>query len=213
MTTTMTQPISAARIGATPQTLPPLPFADTALEPAISARTLGFHHGKHHKGYIDTLHKLVAGTKMESQTLEEIIFATSGDKAHTAIFNAAAQSWNHGFYWQSLSPKAKTPAGDLAKAIDRDFGSLDACKKELASAATGRFGSGWAWLVARDGKLSVESTGNADVPFTDGAIPLLTIDVWEHAYYLDWQNCRADHVAALLDGHIDWDFAASNYAA
>ena len=205
--------LTAAQIGTTPQTLPPLPFADTALEPTISAETLGFHHGKHHKGYVDTLHKLVAGTKMEDASLEEIIFATSGKPDQEKIFQAAAQAWNHGFYWQSLSPKGGAPAGDLARAIDRDFGSLDSFKADFAKAATGRFGSGWAWLVAKDGKLCVMSTHDADVPFTDGFVPLLTVDVWEHAYYLDWQNRRAGYAEAVIDKHLNWDFAASNYAA
>ena len=205
--------LTAARIGATPQTLPPLPFAATALEPVISAATLGFHHGKHHQGYVDTLHTLVDGTGMANRTLEEIIFATSGQSAQTAIFNAAAQAWNHGFYWQSLSPAATSPNGALATAIIRDFGSMTALKAALVKAATGQFGSGWAWLVARGETLSVMATSNAGVPFTQGFVPLLTIDVWEHAYYLDWQNRRADHVEALIDRHLDWDFAGRNYAS
>ncbi len=205
--------LTAADIGATPQSLPPLPFAATALEPVISATTLGFHHGKHHKGYIDTLQKLVDGTGMANRTLEEIIFATSDQPAQTAIFNAAAQAWNHGFYWQSLSPAATSPSGALASAITRDFGGMTALKAALAKAATGQFGSGWAWLVARGGTLSVMSTSNADVPFTQGFLPLLTIDVWEHAYYLDWQNRRPEHVEALIEQHLDWDFAGRNYVS
>jgi Fe-Mn family superoxide dismutase len=204
--------LTAARIGATPQSLPPLPFAANALEPVISATTLGFHHGKHHQGYVDTLHKLVAGSGMAERTLEEIIFATSGKAVQAPIFQAAAQSWNHGFYWQSLSPQARAPSGALATAIDRDFGSFAACKAALAKAAVARFGSGWAWLVMRGDTLSVMSTADADVPFTQGFVPLLTVDVWEHAYYLDWQNRRADHVEAVVDHHLDWDFAAKNYA-
>jgi len=205
--------LNPARIGATPQTLPPLPFPAAALEPAISAQTLGFHHGKHHKGYVDTLHKLVAGTDMADSTLEEIIFATSGEPDQEKIFQAAAQAWNHSFYWQSLSPAASAPKGDLKSAIVRDFGSHDAFNTALTKAATGQFGSGWAWLVAKEGKLSVMSTSDADVPFTEGFVPILTIDVWEHAYYLDWQNRRAGYVEAVIDRHLNWDFAASNYAA
>jgi superoxide dismutase, Fe-Mn family len=205
-------PLTPARIGATPLTLPPLPFDPSAFEPVISAETFGFHHGKHHKGYIDTLQKLVGESGMADRTLEEIIFATAGKAAQAAIYQNAAQSWNHGFYWQSLSPEPRTPTGTLATVIDRDFGSLAALKAALAKAATGRFGSGWVWLVARGDTLSVMSTANADMPFTQGFVPLLAIDVWEHAYYLDWQNRRADHVEAVIDKHLDWDFAGRNYA-
>lgn len=205
-------PLTPARIGATPLTLPPLPFDPSAFEPVISAETFGFHHGKHHRGYIDTLQKLVGESGMADRTLEEIIFATAGKAAQAAIYQNAAQSWNHGFYWQSLSPEPRTPTGTLATVIDRDFGSLAALKAALAKAATGRFGSGWVWLVARGDTLSVMSTANADMPFTQGFVPLLVIDVWEHAYYLDWQNRRADHVEAVIDKHLDWDLAGRNYA-
>ena len=205
-------PLTPARIGATPLTLPPLPFDPSAFEPVISAETFGFHHGQHHRGYIDTLQKLVGESGMADRTLEEIIFATAGKAAQAAIYQNAAQSWNHGFYWQSLSPEPRTPTGTLATVIDRDFGSLAALKAALAKAAAGRFGSGWVWLVARGDTLSVMSTANADVPFTQGFVPLLAIDVWEHAYYLDWQNRRADHVEAVIDRHLDWDFAARSYA-
>lgn len=200
---------------AKPFTLMPLPFAETALEPLISARTLRFHHGKHHQTYVDTLNKLVAGTPFEGESLESIITATDGDPQHTKIFNNAAQVWNHDFYWQSLSPMQKTPRGDLAAAIVRDFGSLDGCQAALAKAAIDQFGTGWGWLVLDDasGKLAAISTGDADVPFTRGLKPLLTVDVWEHAYYLDVQNRRADHVEALVSQHLDWDFAARNFAA
>jgi Fe-Mn family superoxide dismutase len=205
-------PLTPARIGATPLTLPPLPFDPSAFEPVISAETFGFHHGKHHRGYIDTLQKLVGESGMADRTLEEIIFATAGKAAQAAIYQNAAQSWNHGFYWQSLSPEPRTPTGTLATVIDRDFGSLAALKAALVKAATGRFGSGWVWLVARGDTLSVMSTANADMPFTQGFVPLLVIDVWEHAYYLDWQNRRADHVEAVIDKHLDWDLAGRNYA-
>ena len=210
MTTTA---IPAARIGKSPLTQPPLPFADTAMEPVISAETFGFHHGKHHKGYFDTLGKLVAGTPMADQTLEDIIIATAGDDTKKPIFNNAAQCWNHNFYWNSLSPETQMPSGALADAITADFGSHEAMKEALAKASIGQFGSGWGWLVVEDGKLRVVGTGNADLPFIHGQTPLLTIDVWEHAYYLDYQNRRPDYVDALVDGHLNWDFAARNFAA
>jgi Fe-Mn family superoxide dismutase len=194
-----------------PLSLPPLPFAENALAPVISAQTLNFHYGKHHAGYVTNLGKLVAGTPLAAQSLEEIILATAGQTDKAAIFNNAAQVWNHNFYWKSLSPKGggEPPAGLKAK-IEADLGSVDACKKELAAAATTQFGSGWAWLVQDGKKLSVVKTGNAETPFTKGLRPLLTIDVWEHAYYLDFQNRRPDYVSALLDKLINWEFAAAN---
>lgn len=200
-------------IGNSPRTLPKLPFAENALEPVISAVTIGFHHGKHHRGYVDALAKLVEGTSMAEQSLEEIILATSGKPTKIKIFNNAAQCWNHNFYWHSLSPEPQTPGADLAKAITRDFGSLDACKAALAKASIEQFGTGWGWLVSEGGALRTIATGDADVPFTQGLTPLLTIDVWEHAYYLDYQNRRPDHVNALVDGHLHWGFATSNFAA
>lgn len=205
--------ILAARIGKSPLTQPPLPFADTALEPVISAKTLSFHYGKHHKGYFDTLAKLIAGTPMTGQSLEDIILATAGDAAKTKIFNNAAQCWNHNFYWKSLSPTPQAPSGDLLAAITRDFGSVDACKTALATASIDRFGTGWGWLVSEGGTLKAVSTDDAEVPFTSGQIPLLTVDVWEHAYYLDYQNRRPDHVNAIVADHLNWDFASKNYAA
>ena len=218
MSDTITAPaprigIAPARIGASPLTQPPLPFADTALEPVISAKTIGFHYGKHHKGYFDTLAKLVASTPHAEQTLEAIIVDTVDDAAQRKIFNNAAQAWNHSFYWNSLSPDAQTPSGKLADAIARDFGSLDAARAALATAAVDHFGSGWAWLVLDNGRLKAISTKDAEVPFTSGRIPLLTVDVWEHAYYLDYQNRRADHVKAVIAGHLNWAFAARNFAA
>ena len=206
------RPLTAADIGASPQVQPPLPFADTGLEPVISARTIGLHYGKHHKGYFDTLAKLVAGTPWAASTLEDIIFATADDAGSKSIFNNAAQCWNHNFYWQSLSAQPQTPASALATAIDRDFGSLSALQAELVKTTVAQFGSGWGWLVADGEQLRVISTGDADVPFTRGLRLLLTIDVWEHAYYLDWQNRRPDHVEALVKGHLNWDFAARNFA-
>ena len=196
---------------ASPHVLAPLPYADNALDPIISAKTMGFHYGKHHKGYVDNLNKLVAGTEFADVPLEKIITATAGKADKTAIFNNAAQTWNHTFYWRSLAPKGGgEPPAVLKQKIESSFGALEACKKELATAATTQFGSGWAWLVLDGDKLKVVKTGNADVPITTGLKPLLTIDVWEHAYYLDYQNRRADYVNAVLDKLINWDFAAGN---
>jgi Fe-Mn family superoxide dismutase len=192
-------------------TLPPLPYAESALEPVISARTISFHYDKHHKGYVDNLNKLVAGTEFAGLPLEKIITATAGKADKAAIFNNASQAWNHTFYWNSLVPNGGgEPPAALKKMIEDSFGTIDACKKELATAATTQFGSGWAWLVLDGGKLKVVKTGNADSPLTKGMKPLLTIDVWEHAYYLDYQNRRADHINAVLDKLINWSFAADN---
>jgi Fe-Mn family superoxide dismutase len=191
--------------------LPPLPYAENALDPVISASTIGFHYGKHHKGYVDTLNKLIAGTEFADLSLENLIVETAGKADKVAIFNNAAQTWNHTFYWRSLRAKGGgEPSAALKKRIEASFGSFDACKKELATAATTQFGSGWAWLVLEADKLKVVKTGNAETPLTTGVTPLLTIDVWEHAYYLDYQNRRADYVKAVLDKLINWDFAADN---
>lgn len=191
--------------------LPSLPYADNALAPVISANTIGFHYGKHHKGYVDTLNKLIAGTVFADMPLEKIITMTAGKADKTAIFNNAAQTWNHTFYWRSLKPNGGgEPPAVLKQKIEASFGTAEACKKELATAAMAQFGSGWVWLVSDGGKLKVIKTANADVPMTTGLKPLLTIDVWEHAYYLDYQNRRADYVNAVLDKLINWDFAAEN---
>ena len=191
--------------------LPALPYAESALDPVISANTLSFHYGKHHKGYVDTLNKLVAGTELVGLSLEQLINETAGQADKVAIFNNAAQTWNHTFYWRSLRPKGGgEPPAEVMDLIKTAFGNLDACKKELATAATTQFGSGWAWLVLEGDKLKVVKTANAETPLTKGAKPLLTIDVWEHAYYLDFQNRRADYVNAVLDKLINWDFAADN---
>jgi Fe-Mn family superoxide dismutase len=189
----------------------PLPWAENALEPVISARTVGFHHGKHHRGYADNLAKLIAGTEFEAMDLPRIVAAAAGKPERAAVFNNAAQVWNHDFYWSSLSPKGGgDPPAALKARLEESFGSVDAFRKELAAAAVSQFGSGWAWLVLDGAKLRVEKTGNADTPLARGAKPLLTIDVWEHAYYLDWQNRRADHVAAVIDKLLNWEFAARN---
>ncbi len=196
---------------ASPHVLPALPYADNALDPVISANTIGFHYGKHHKGYVDNLNKLVAGTEFADLSLEKIITATVGKADKTAISNNAAQTWNHTFYWRSLKPKGggEPPAG-LKQKIEASFGTLDACKKELATAAMAQFGSGWVWLVLNGAKLKVVKTGNADEPMTAGLKPLLNIDVLEHANYLDYQNRRADYVNAVLDKLINWEFALQN---
>lgn len=191
--------------------LPALPFADDALDPVISAKTIGFHYGKHHKGYVDNLNKMVAGTEFAGLTLEALIRGTAGKADKIAIFNNASQAWNHTFFWNSLKAKGGgEPPALLKQKIEAAFGSVDGCKKELTTAATTQFGSGWAWLVLDGDKLKVVKTGNADSPLTTAMKPLLTIDVWEHAYYLDYQNRRADFVAAVLDKLINWEFAAAN---
>ncbi len=191
--------------------LAPLPYADNALEPVISAHTLSFHYGKHHKTYVDNLNKLITDTDLAGQSLEKIITATAGRADKAAIFNNAAQIWNHMFYWHSLSPNGGgDPSAALKQKIEASFGSLDACKKEFATAAMTQFGSGWAWLVQDGDKIAVAKTGNADSPLTKNTRPLLTIDVWEHAYYLDYQNRRVDYVNTILDKLINWNFAAAN---
>jgi len=203
--------MNSATVSSAPILLPSLPYEQSALQPVISANTLSFHYGKHHKTYVDTLNKLVAGTQFSDMSLEQIIKATADQAAHTAIFNNAAQAWNHTFYWHSLRPKGGgEPPAVLERLMESSFGSVEACKKELAGAAMGQFGSGWAWLVLDGGKLKVVKTGNAHTPLTQAAKPLLTIDVWEHAYYLDYQNRRADYVNAVLDSLVNWEFAAEN---
>ncbi len=191
--------------------LPALPFADNALDPVISANTLSFHYGKHHKTYVDNLNKLVTGTELADLSLEQVIAASTGRADRVGIFNNAAQIWNHTFYWNSLTPKGGgEPPSALKQKIEADFGTVEACKQELVAAATTQFGSGWAWLVQNEGKLKVVKTANANVPSTDGMKPLLVIDVWEHAYYLDYQNRRVDYVNATIDKLINWGFAEKN---
>jgi Fe-Mn family superoxide dismutase len=191
--------------------LPPLPYADNALAPVISANTISFHYGKHHKAYVDNLNKLIVGTEFSDLPLEKIIAETAGKAEKIAIFNNAAQTWNHTFYWSSLKPKGGgEPPAVLKKKIEASFGTVDACKKELTTAATTQFGSGWAWLVLDGDKLKVIKTSNADLPLTKGMKALLNIDVWEHSYYLDYQNRRADYLNAVIDKLINWGFAADN---
>ena len=191
--------------------LPPLPYAENALEPVITAKTLSFHYGKHHKGYVDNLNKLISGTEYVGLTLEKIITSTAEKPEKIAIFNNAAQAWNHTFYWNSLTPSGGgDPPAALKQKIEASFGSVEACKKEFASAAVAQFGSGWAWLVLDGELLKVVKTANANIPITMGFTPLLTIDVWEHAYYLDYQNQRLDYANAVLDTLINWEFALQN---
>ena len=191
-----------------PFTLPDLPYAGDALEPHISANTLSFHHGKHHNAYVTNLNGLIEGTEHEGKSLEEIIKSSDG-----GVFNNAAQIWNHTFYWHSLSPNGGgEPSGALADQINADFGSFDKFKEEFSNAAKTQFGSGWAWLVLENGKLKVTKTGNAETPITQGQIPLLTLDVWEHAYYLDYQNKRPDYIETFLNTLVNWEFAAENFS-
>ncbi|MDP2311177.1 MAG: superoxide dismutase [Pseudomonadota bacterium] len=191
--------------------LPPLPYADSALDPVISANTIGFHYGKHHKAYVDNGNKLLAGTDLEGRPMAEIIKATYGKADKAGVFNNVAQVWNHDFYWLSMRPGGGgAPKGRIADQINSSFGSYDTFKTELSQAAMTQFGSGWAWLVSEGGKLKVTKTPNAENPLVHGQTPLLTIDVWEHAYYLDFQNRRADYVSAWLDKLVNWDFAEKN---
>jgi Fe-Mn family superoxide dismutase len=200
-------PTSAAE----PFTLPPLPYDMSALSPTISARTLEYHHDKHHKAYVQKLNDLVRDKSFSEMRLEDIITKTASDPARKDLFHNAAQAWNHTFYWSSLSPKASYPSRALVKAIERDFGSLDDLKAELATKATEHFASGWAWLVVQDKKLSILDTHDADNPLTRGGHCLLTIDVWEHAYYLDYENERKAYVKGVVDGLLNWHFASANF--
>jgi len=194
--------------------LPPLPFAKDALEPHMSAQTLEFHHGKHHQAYVTNLNNLVKDTPLAASSLEDIVKSTAGDDTKAGIYNNAAQIWNHTFFWRSLKPQGGgAPTGDLAAAIDAAFGSFDKFKEEFKQAAVTQFGSGWAWLVLDQGKLKIVKTPNAVSPLSQGQTALLTVDVWEHAYYLDFQNRRPDFVQTFLDKLANWDFAAKNFAA
>ena len=194
--------------------LPALPYAQDALEPHISANTLSFHYGKHHNTYVVNLNNLTKDTPLADKSLEDVVKAVAGDASKAGVFNNAAQVWNHTFYWNSMKPGGGgTPSGALAAKIEEAFGSFDKFKDEFKAAAVGQFGSGWAWLVLDGGALKIVKTGNADTPIAHGQTPLITCDVWEHAYYLDFQNRRPDYVQAFLDNLVDWDFAAANLAA
>jgi len=193
--------------------LPTLPYAENALEPHYSAKTISFHYGKHHKTYVDNLNKLIAGTPLESKSLEEIILASAGDSSKAGLFNNAAQVWNHTFFWNGMrAGGGGRPKGDLAARIDSTFGGYEKFAEQFKAAAVGRFGSGWAWLVLDGGALKITSTANADTPMASKQTALLTVDVWEHAYYLDYQNRRPDFVQAFLDHLVNWDFVAAGLA-
>jgi Fe-Mn family superoxide dismutase len=194
--------------------LPALPYDYTALDPYISKSTLEFHHDKHHAAYVNNYNGLVKDTPFDNQAIEEVIKAVAGDASKAGIFNNAAQAWNHTFYWNSIKPNGGgTPTGALAEKITADFGSFEAFVDEFKKAGATQFGSGWAWLVLDGGTLKVTKTGNAENPLTTGATPLLTMDVWEHAYYLDYQNRRPDYINDFLTKLVNWDFVAANFAA
>ena len=191
--------------------LPALPYPKNALEPHISERTMDFHHGRHHQAYVTNLNNLVKGSPAETQSIEELIKGSYKDTSKTGVFNNAAQVWNHTFFWNSMKPRGGgSPSGPVAQAIDRDCGGLDKFKEQFKAAAVGQFGSGWAWLVADGGKLKIAATPNAVNPLAEGQTALLTCDVWEHAYYLDYQNRRPDFVQTFLDHLVNWDFVAQN---
>lgn len=193
--------------------LPDLPYAQDALAPHISAETLGFHHGKHHATYVDRLNGAIKDTELAGKSLEEIVKAVAGDSGKAGVFNNAAQVWNHTFYWNCMAPNGGgKPTGDLASRIDSDLGGYDKFKEAFSAAAANQFGSGWAWVVIDGGKLKVTSTPNADLPLAHGQQAILTIDVWEHAYYLDYQNRRPDYISTFLDKLVNWDFVAKNLA-
>ena len=193
--------------------LPDLPYALDALEPHISRSTLETHYGKHHCAYVDNLNKLIAGGPLEGKSLDEIILASAKDASLKGVFNNSAQVWNHTFYWNSLTPNGGgEPKGAIADRIAADFGSYAAFKEKFAAAAATQFGSGWAWLVVDGGKLAIVQTGNADTPLAHGQTALLTIDVWEHAYYLDYKNLRPSYIATVIDKLLNWDFANANLA-
>ena len=191
--------------------LPALPFAQNALEPHISAKTLSFHYEKHHNGYVNNTNKFIAGTEFETLSLEEIMQKSAGDASKAGIFNNSAQVWNHSFYWNCLEGNGGgQPGGEIAERIKADFGSYEKFVEEFKTAGATQFGSGWAWLVLDGDKLKITKTANADTPKVHGLKPLLMVDVWEHAYYLDYQNRRPDYLSIFIDNLINWDFVNSN---
>lgn len=193
--------------------LPPLPYAKDALAPHISANTLDFHYGKHHQTYVTTLNNLTKDSPLADKSLEEVILAVAGNAEKTTVFNNAAQVWNHTFYWNCMKPGGGgKPSGDVAAAIDKAFGSYEKFAEEFKTACVSQFGSGWGWLVADNGAVKISKTPNADLPLAHGQKALLTCDVWEHAYYLDYQNRRPDYVQTFLDHLVNWDFVAGNLA-
>ena len=185
--------------------LPPLPYPQDALEPVISPETLGLHHGKHHKKYVDTMNELLATSDVRGSSLEDVVRSSQGK-----LFNNAAQAWNHDFYWRSLAPGARPPSAALRRRLERDFGTYESFLDKFAAAANGQFGSGWAWLVDKDGKLQVTATADADTPMAHGVRCVLTLDVWEHAYYVDYRNQRERYVQAVLEKRLNWEFAEKN---
>ena len=197
-----------------PFELPPLPWAEDALQPVISARTIGLHYGKHHKAYVTKLNELVAGTRFADMPLERVVAETAGNEEHRKIFNNAAQAWNHTVFWSCLAPNAGgAPKGALGKRIDAELGGHQKFADEFAKAAIDCFGSGWAWLVERGGKLEILATSNAETPIAKGATPLLTLDVWEHAYYVDYENRRPEYVKAVIGKLLNWEFAQAQLDA
>jgi Fe-Mn family superoxide dismutase len=196
-----------------PFSLPKLPWDEGALDPVISAKTIGLHYGKHHKAYVDKLNELVAGTRFADMKLEEVIRATAGDKTSQKVFNNAAQAWNHTFFWSCLAPGGSKPSGELARRLDADLGGLERFKESFEKSAIECFGSGWAWLVERAGKLEIVSTSNAGTPIATGDTPLLTLDVWEHAYYVDYENRRPEYAKAVIGKLLNWEFAARQLAS
>ena len=194
-----------------PFSLPKLPYEETALEPVVSAKTISFHYGKHHKAYVDNLNRLVVGTPYEQMDLEEIVKKSAGNDKDKGIFNNAGQIWNHNFYWESMTPKGGTPSGKILDAVKSSFGGVAEFNDAFAKAAVAQFGSGWAWLVkGKDSKLKITTTSNADTPLAHGETALLVADVWEHAYYLDYQNRRPDHVKDWVEKLANWSFAEKN---
>lgn len=195
----------------TPVELPELPWAKDALAPIISEETINFHHGKHHNAYVVKTKELIAGTELEDKSLEEIMIYAWDKPEHKVLYNNAAQVWNHNFYWNCLTPKDKSEMPDeLRDILIENFGSVEAFKKELVAAGVGQFGSGWAWVMLEDGKLSISKTPNAEDPWTEKRSPVLTLDVWEHAYYLDFQNRRQAYLEEVVDNIVNWEYMLKN---
>ena len=194
-----------------PFTLAPLPYDEGALAPTISSNTMSFHYGKHHKAYVEKLNELVLGTRFAGMQLEDVVRSTFKDESKRQIFDNAAQAWNHTFFWASLTPRGGKPSATMMQALERDFGSYDKFAEQFATEGAAQFGSGWVWLVASGGKLAIEKTPDAVTPMAEGKHCLLTIDVWEHAYYLDYQNRRPDFLKAVIRKLLNWDFAAQNF--
>ena len=194
-----------------PFELPALPYGKNALAPHISENTINYHYGKHHQAYVTNLNNLISGTDLADKSLEEIIKISANDKTKAGIFNNSAQVWNHTFYWHSMKPNGGgKPSGEVLKHIESDFGSYENFVTEFKNAGATQFGSGWAWLVLDSGKLKVVKTGNAETPLTTSAKPLMTMDVWEHAYYLDFQNARPTYIDTFLNHLVNWDFVNEN---